>query len=169
MRFDKSSFILYDKKSLLSKIAIYPGRRIMNNEGLIKRIGRRVKEQREKLSLKQTELAKLVSGKRGKKTDYSYIGKIERGKQYPSLKYLKELADAFSIDMEYFFVDGKGAVEIEKVKEGLALLEKFEELNSEDSEAIRGLIEKLAFLGKVKRLNPQDREFVECLIKRLKE
>lgn len=143
--FDKLSFILYDKKLLIFEITAYPRRGIMNNEDLRKRIGGRLRKLREEQGLTQKAVAVLMGRKKGKEINYTYLGKIERGEQYPSLKLLKRLADTFSITLGYFFVDGKEAVEMERAKEGSALL------------------------GKIERLNSQEKKVVECLIKRLGE
>ena len=47
-------------------------------------IGQKLRELRQRKGLTQKELARTVRGK----VDYSYIGKIERGEQLPSLKVL---------------------------------------------------------------------------------
>jgi len=62
-------------------------------------LGERVKKLRKSLGLTQTEFAKRVPGK----IDYTYIGKIERGTQYPSLKLLEKIGATFSKPMSYFF------------------------------------------------------------------
>lgn len=51
--------------------------------------------------LTQKALAgRLVGG-----LDYSYIGKIERGEQLPSLKVLQRVAEALHVPLGYFFSD----------------------------------------------------------------
>lgn len=115
------------------------------NEDLGKRIGGRLRKLRKGRDLNQKAAAALVRERTERKADYTYIGKIERGKQFPSVKYLKALADTFSIPMVYFLEEDEKAEEIERIKRGLTLLEKLE------------------------RLSPQDREFIERLIKRLKK
>jgi len=62
-------------------------------------IGKRLKALRKSLKLTQKGLAEKIRGK----IDYTYIGKIERGEQNPSLKMLKKISDTFNIDIEYFF------------------------------------------------------------------
>jgi transcriptional regulator with XRE-family HTH domain len=37
--------------------------------------------------------------------DYTYIGKIERGKQLPSLKVLQSISETLSVPINYFFRD----------------------------------------------------------------
>src|SRR6266540_1045911 len=57
--------------------------------------------------LTQKELAALVQGG----LDYTYIGKIERGEQLPSLKILSRISDALSVPLDYFFDQGNGDVD----------------------------------------------------------
>ncbi len=66
------------------------------------KLGQRVKEVRKRLDLTQNEFAQHIPGKVGS----SYIGKIERGHQYPSLKMLERIGEAFSVPLSYFFEDG---------------------------------------------------------------
>lgn len=62
-------------------------------------LGERVKKLRKSLGLTQKQFASRVPGK----IDYTYIGKIERGRQYPSLKLLERIGATFSKPMSYFF------------------------------------------------------------------
>jgi transcriptional regulator with XRE-family HTH domain len=55
--------------------------------------------------LTQKELAVMVSGG----LDYTYIGKIERGEQLPSLKILLKISEALSVPMAWFFQDQTAA------------------------------------------------------------
>ncbi len=64
-------------------------------------VGERLKKLRKRLGLTQKQFARGVSGK----VDYTYIGKIERGHQYPSLKMLERIGRAFSVPLSYFFED----------------------------------------------------------------
>ena len=64
-------------------------------------LGERVKKVRKRLGLTQKEFAERVEGK----IDYTYIGKIERDQQYPSLKMLERIGKAFSVPLGYFFED----------------------------------------------------------------
>ncbi len=64
-------------------------------------LGERVKKLRNSLGMTQTEFANRIPGK----IDYTYVGKIERGRQYPSLKLLERIGAAFSKPMSYFFKD----------------------------------------------------------------
>ena len=65
---------------------------------MIKVMGERLRKLRKNLGLTQKEFAEKVPGK----LDYTYIGKIERGQQYPSLKMLEKIAKAFSVPLGYF-------------------------------------------------------------------
>jgi transcriptional regulator with XRE-family HTH domain len=51
--------------------------------------------------LTQKELAATVSGG----LDYTYIGKIERDEQFPSLKILSRIGEALAVPVAYFFRD----------------------------------------------------------------
>lgn len=68
---------------------------------IIIRLGDRLKEVRQRLGLTQREFAERIPGK----YDYSYIGKIERNQQYPSLKLLEKISKTYSIPLGYFFDD----------------------------------------------------------------
>ena len=68
---------------------------------MTKRVGERVLWLRKNLGLTQKKFAQKVPGK----VDYTYIGKIERGEQYPSLKMLEKIGRAFSVPLGYFFKD----------------------------------------------------------------
>lgn len=62
-------------------------------------IGRRLRRIRRMRDLTQKELANTIVGK----VDYTYIGKIERGEQLPSLKVLGRLSNALTVPLAYFF------------------------------------------------------------------
>lgn len=62
-------------------------------------IGRKLRELRHREDLTQKELAEKLQGR----VDYSYIGKIERGEQLPSLKMLTRLSEALAVPLSYFF------------------------------------------------------------------
>ncbi len=64
-------------------------------------IGSRLKRLRMEKGLTQKELAAMVSGG----LDYTYIGKIERDEQLPSLKILSKICEAFAVPVAYFFRD----------------------------------------------------------------
>jgi transcriptional regulator with XRE-family HTH domain len=67
-------------------------------------IGRTLRELRREKGLTQKELALKAGGK----LDYSYVGKIERGEQLPSLKVLKRLGDALAVPVSRFFEEIEG-------------------------------------------------------------
>ena len=67
-------------------------------------IGRRLRDIRKIRGLTQKELAQRTEGT----VDYSYIGKVERGEQLPSLKLLQRLGKALQVPVSYFFEEGKG-------------------------------------------------------------
>ncbi len=62
-------------------------------------IGERLKILRKRLGLTQKQFAARIEGK----IDYTYIGRIERGEQYPSLKLLERIGKSFSTPLSYFF------------------------------------------------------------------
>ncbi len=62
-------------------------------------IGRRLKRLRLEKGLTQKELAAEVS------LDYTYIGKIERGEQLPSLKILLKISEVLAVHVNHFFQD----------------------------------------------------------------
>lgn len=64
-------------------------------------LGQRIRKLRKRLDLTQKEFAGRVVGK----VDYTYIGRMERGEQYPSLKMLERIGKAFSVPLSYFFED----------------------------------------------------------------
>lgn len=64
-------------------------------------IGKRLKILRKEQGFTQKDLAAKVSGG----LDYTYIGKIERGEQFPSLKILMKLSETLSVPLGYFFLD----------------------------------------------------------------
>lgn len=68
-------------------------------DSLASEIGIKLKKFRNGKGLTQKELAaKIENG-----VDYTYIGKIERGQQLPSLKVLHRICETFSIPISYFF------------------------------------------------------------------
>ena len=62
-------------------------------------IGQKLRALRQRKGLTQKALAVKIQGT----VDYSYIGKIERGEQLPSLKMLTRLSDALAVPLSYFF------------------------------------------------------------------
>jgi len=62
-------------------------------------LGRQLKRLRKGKGLTQKELASRVRGG----LDYTYIGKIERGEQLPSLKILVAIGEVLDVPLGYFF------------------------------------------------------------------
>src|SRR5919109_728807 len=62
-------------------------------------IGQRLRALRQRKGLTQKELASKIQGE----VDYSYLGKIERGEQLPSLKMLERLGHTLAVPLSYFF------------------------------------------------------------------
>lgn len=101
-------------------------------------IGNRLKKIRKERGLTQKELALKVSGK----VDYTYIGKIERNRQFPSIGVLKRISDALSVPLSYFFLE-----------EGTAALLK---LLPEDLKEITKSEKKRVFLNRLKDISEED-------------
>jgi len=104
-------------------------------------IGERLKKIRKERGLTQRELALKVSGK----VDYTYIGKIEKNRQSPSIGVLKRISDALSVPLSYFFLE-----------EGTAELLK---LLPEDLKQIAKSEKKQVFLKALKDINEEDIPF----------
>ncbi len=124
------------------------------------RLGQQVKKLRKSLKLTQKQFASRVPGK----IDYTYIGKIEREQQYPSLKLVERTARAYGVPVLYFFLEDGGAEAGEfdrylgvslKVKESIRrwMAKKLpafeEELAQEIEKAIEGALREAR--GKKKR------------------
>src|SRR5687768_16951151 len=62
-------------------------------------IGQILRALRQGKGLTQKQLASKIQGE----VDYSYIGKIERGEQLPSLKMLERLSNALAVPLSSFF------------------------------------------------------------------
>ncbi len=67
------------------------------------KIGNKIRKLRKRLGLTQKEFAECVPGQ----VDYTYIGKMERDQQYPSIKMLEKIGKAFSVPLSYFFEDNR--------------------------------------------------------------
>ena len=67
------------------------------------RLGQQVKKLRKSLKLTQKEFAERIPGR----VDNTYIGKIERGYQYPSIKLLEKIGRVYCVPLSYFFEDEK--------------------------------------------------------------
>ncbi len=106
-------------------------------EALRKEIGFKVRALRKRLGLTQAGLAKKV----GKGIDPTYIGKIERGKQFPSIKILKEIGDALSTPIVYFFEEEGQPRVVDRRK--AELIRTIETLNHQDISFISEVITAL--------------------------
>jgi len=114
------------------------------------RLGERIRELRKRLDLTQKKFAGRVVGK----VDYTYIGRMERGEQYPSLKMLEKIGKAFSVPLSYFFEDDSilnslnllpGEVKaLLKDKRRQNLLKMSKELNPRDLGLVMQIINILA-------------------------
>ncbi len=113
-------------------------------------LGERIRKLRKRLGLTQKEFAGRVVGK----VDYTYIGRMERGEQYPSIKLLQKVGKAFSVPLSYFFQDDtflnpldllpgeiKGLL---KDRKGQDLLIRSKELNVGDLDLVIQIINILA-------------------------
>ena len=65
-------------------------------------LGEQVRKLRKNLGLTQRQFAARIPG-RG---DYSFVGKIERGGGYPSIKFLMKVARTYQVPVSYFFLEG---------------------------------------------------------------
>lgn len=69
------------------------------------KLGQQVKKLRKSLKLTQKEFAGRIPGR----VNITHIGKIERGRQYPSLKLVERAARAYGVPVLYFFLEDGGA------------------------------------------------------------
>ncbi len=69
------------------------------------RLGQQVKKLRKSRKLTQKEFAERIPGR----VDNTYIGKIERGRQLPSLNLVERAAKTYGVPVLYFFQEGGGA------------------------------------------------------------
>lgn len=113
-------------------------------------IGKRLKRLRMEKGLTQKELAARVKGG----LDYTYIGKIERGEQLPSLKILLKISEALSVSVNHFFQDESAPValgiplaELKRLvtmKKGGELLRALKLLHEEDIPLVTEIIHVLS-------------------------
>lgn len=68
------------------------------------RLGQQVKKLRKSLKLTQKEFAERIPGR----VDNTYIGKIEQGRQFPSLKLVERAAKTYGVLVLYFFLEDGG-------------------------------------------------------------
>lgn len=114
-------------------------------------IGGRLRRIRKERGFTQKKLVEVIAGK----IDYSYIGKIERGEQLPSIKVLKRISDALSVPLGYFFHN--------------TMVSTLMEIANEDIKEIAANENKRAFLKAAKMLHDDDvpliREIIDVLIR----
>jgi transcriptional regulator with XRE-family HTH domain len=113
-------------------------------------LGKRMRKLRKRLGLTQKEFAGRVVGK----VDYTYIGRMERGEQYPSLKMLEKIGKAFGVPLSYFFEDNSilnslnllpGEIkDLLKDRKRQDLLTRSKELNAGDLDLVIQIINILA-------------------------
>ncbi len=114
------------------------------------KIGNRIRKLRKRLGLTQKEFAGCVPGK----IDHTYIGKMERDQQYPSIKMLQKIGKAFSVPLSYFFEeDGflnsskllpTDIKDLLKDRKRQDLLRRSKELNAGDVDLVIQIINILA-------------------------
>lgn len=118
-------------------------------------VGKRLKRLRTERGITQKELAARVKGG----LDYTYIGKIERGEQLPSLKILIRISEALALPVGYFFQDEAVAIAREisasalggliKDEKGRELLRSLQMLHSDDIRLVTEIIRILGRHGKI--------------------
>jgi transcriptional regulator with XRE-family HTH domain len=122
-------------------------------------IGKRLRDLRQRKGLTQKALAKIAG------VDFTYIGKIERGEQLPSLNVLIKFSECLSLPLDRFFMDEAtwrlvslapkdvyGSIRRENLYELLRLLEGVPE------EDISLLTEILRVLRKHREIKEERRE-----------
>ena len=112
------------------------------------RLGQQVKKLRKSLKLTQKEFAERIPGR----VDNTYIGKIERGRQLPSLKLVERAARAYGVPVLYFFLED-GEADAEDFKVSKRLVEAHQELQKQAQKVTEVLDESTKLLqGAVKDL-----------------
>lgn len=112
-------------------------------------LGKRLRKLRKKLKLTQKELAKKIKGE----IDYTYIGKIERGNQNPSLKILKKISDTLDVELEFFFSNKPVELFLQEEDENNKKREKILNLLCDlDEEEINFIFEIINFLKRYKNV-----------------
>ena len=113
-------------------------------------LGERIRKLRKRLGLTKKKFAGRVVGK----VDYTYIGRMERGEQYPSIKMLEKIGKAFGVPLSYFFQDDSilnslnllpGEIkDLLKDRKRQDLLRRSKELNAGDVDLVIQIINILA-------------------------
>ena len=116
---------------------------------LKKEIGEKLRKLRNEKGLTQKELSNKIA------IDYSYIGKIERGEQLPSIKMLIRLSQILSVPIGYFFQVGPLMGLLEHLPEELI--------------DIAGDRKKRIFLKLLKETDEEDIPLITEILRLLKE
>lgn len=111
-----------------------------SERSLERSLGERLRSFRLRQGLTQRELAQRVAGG----VDLSYIGRIERGEQLPSLKVLQKLGRALGVSVGEFF----GPAPLHRVgsvsKLQLALLRALQRVSPQDGPILLAVIRLLS-------------------------
>lgn len=112
-------------------------------------LGKRLKQLRKKLKLTQKDLAKKIKGE----IDYTYIGKIERGNQNPSLKILKKISDTLNVELGFFFSNKPVELYLQDEDKNNKKREKILNLLCDlDEEELKFIFEIINFLKRYKNV-----------------
>ncbi len=112
-------------------------------------LGKRLKQLRKKLKLTQKDLAKKIKGE----IDYTYIGKIERGNQNPSLKILKKISDTLNVELGFFFSNKPVELYLQDEDKNNKKREKILKLLCDlDEEELKFIFEIINFLKRYKNV-----------------
>ena len=104
-------------------------------------------------NLTQAELARRLE------VDPSYISKIEKGSQEPSLKFLRKAADVLLVSPAYFFHSNGSAPGVTAyTEEACKLLRDFELLSEEDKKSIANF---LSYILEQKRRRDESSEMTK--------
>lgn len=134
-------------------------------------IGKRLRELRQQKGLTQKALAGKIKGK----IDQSYIGKIERGEQLPSLKILIRISETLSIPMGYFFQKDLGLIgipenliHIKELRQKRLITKTLQKLHKDDIPLLVEII-NILYKHRKKRVKPKPKEMILGVGERLEE
>jgi transcriptional regulator with XRE-family HTH domain len=121
-----------------------------NVDCLSSELGRKLKKLRSEKGLTQKELAAAIQDG----VDYTYIGKIERGQQLPSLKVLQRISETLSVPIDFFLRDESETIvyvncgvdmgDFLRNEKGRELIKALKQLNPHDIPLIVEIIRILA-------------------------
>ena len=111
----------------------------MSSKDIYKKIGRRLKQNRERLNLTQVELAKLVG------TSVTYISSVERGLSFPRGDKLVAMLNALNSSADSVFCD---VVEGSAKQRACTLYDMLLDLPASEQNRILEIIEFLIRLSK---------------------